>query len=72
MMCNILDNPALPSTALDYELLKNVPRLMSHMSMHSIEAEERLHRDQLESFVRELLHVAERATSSMRDTTPST
>lgn len=71
IMCNILDNPALPSAVHDYELLKNVQRLMSHMSMQSIEGEERLHRDQLESFVRELLHAAERATSSMRETTPS-
>ncbi|OQD83907.1 hypothetical protein PENSOL_c137G06135, partial [Penicillium solitum] len=50
IMCNILDNPALPSAVHDYELLKNVQRLMSHMSMQSIEGEERLHRDQLESF----------------------
>ncbi|KAJ5628955.1 hypothetical protein N7490_011183 [Penicillium lividum] len=70
--CNILDNPALPSAVHDYELLMNLPRLMSRMSMHNLESEERLHRNQLESFVRELLHAAERATSSMRDETPST
>ncbi|OGE51249.1 hypothetical protein PENARI_c014G12358 [Penicillium arizonense] len=72
IMCNIIDHPGLPSVVRDYELLKNVPRLMSHMSMHSMEAEERLHRDQLESFVRELLHAAERVISSMRETPPST
>ncbi|KAJ5751818.1 hypothetical protein N7520_008735 [Penicillium odoratum] len=70
--CNILDNPALPSAVHDHELLMKVPRLMSHMSMHNLESEERLHRSQLESFVMELLHAAERATSSMRNETPST
>lgn len=70
--CNILDNPALLSVVYDYELLIDVPRLMSHMSSHNLESEERLHRKDLEFFIRELLHAAERATSSMRDTTLST
>ncbi|KAJ5797935.1 uncharacterized protein N7503_007231 [Penicillium pulvis] len=69
--CNIIDNPALPSAVHDYELLKDVPDLMRHMSTHDTEAEERLHRDHLESFLKDLIDAAECAISSIRGRTPS-
>ncbi|KAL4862666.1 hypothetical protein BDV12DRAFT_39694 [Aspergillus spectabilis] len=59
ILCNMLDNPALPSTVHDYDLLKKVPRLMHNMSRHPLETEELLHKNQLESFVQDLIRAAE-------------
>ncbi|KAJ5538237.1 hypothetical protein N7494_007716 [Penicillium frequentans] len=69
--CNIIDNPALPSAVHDYELLKDVPGLMYHMSTHDTEPEERLHKDHLRSFIKDLIDAAEYAISSIREKTPS-
>lgn len=69
--CNIIDNPTIASAVNDYEILKDVPRLMCHMSTQTIENEERLHRDQLRSFLKELVGAAEHAISNLREKTPS-
>jgi hypothetical protein len=70
LLCNILDNPALPSAVQDYELLKTVPKFMNGMSMHGLNAEELLHRDYLESLVNDLIRAAQCAISTVGGNTP--
>lgn len=53
--CNILDNPAAQSAADDYELLIDVPRIISNISTDIHLLEESRHLDLLQSFVRELV-----------------
>lgn len=65
---NILDNPASPSAVDDYELLADVPRIIGIISAHVSDFEESSHRDQLESFVKELIDVAESVVSIMSTT----
>jgi hypothetical protein len=70
ILCNILDNPALPSALQDYELLKGVPGLMCGMPTHSLNAAELLHREHLESFVKDLIRAAQYSISSGSGSAP--
>ncbi|KAJ5902716.1 hypothetical protein N7495_003244 [Penicillium taxi] len=65
ILCNILEDPALPSAINDYELLRNFPRLMRDMSTYDLEAEDLLQRDQLEAFVKQMIDVAACAITSV-------
>ena len=64
LLCNILDNPALPSAINDYELLRSVPEILRGMSMHDLDAEELVHRDHIESVVNDLILAAQCAIST--------
>lgn len=66
---NILDNPESPSALDDHELLSDVPRLIGIISSHISGSEESFHRDQLESFVKELIDAAGCTISIMRTKT---
>lgn len=67
LFCSILDNPASPSATCDYELLNDLPRLISCMSTQNVSHEEVIQGEQIMAFVDELAQTAWCAIENIRD-----